>query len=73
MDRSRKVGNADRVGWGIGGSRAENVNFVEQGIAFSCSGVIAIYLLAIYKNGCFCLLAIDKIGKFVGKRLMIWL
>ena len=40
--------------------RAENVNFVEQGIAFSCSGVIAIYLLAIYKNGWFCLLAINK-------------
>lgn len=73
MERSGKVGNADRVGRGIGGGRAENVNFVERGIAFSCSGVIVIYLLAIYKNGCFCLLTIDKIGKFVGKRLMIWL
>ena len=73
MDRSRKVGNADKVGWGVEAGGAENVNFVEQGIAFSCSGVIAIYLLAIYKNGCFCLLAINKIGKFVGKRLMIWL
>ena len=60
MDRSGKVGNADRVGREIGGGRAEKVNFVEQCIAFSCSGVIAIYLLAIYKNGCFCLLAIDK-------------
>ena len=73
MDRSGKVGNADRLGRGIGGGRTENVNFVEQGMAFSCSGVIAVYLLAIYKNGWFCLLAIDKIGKFVGKRLMIWL
>ena len=60
MDRSGKVGNADRVGRGMEAGRAENVNFIEQGIVFSCSGVIAIYLLAIYKNGCFCLLAIDK-------------
>ena len=73
MERSGKVGNTDRVGRGIGGGGTGKVNFVEQGMAFSCRDDIAIYLLAIYKNGCFCLLAINKIGKFVGKRLMIWL
>ena len=73
MERSGKVGNTDRGGRGMEKGRAEKVNFVEQGIALSCRDDIAIYLLAIYKNGCFCLLAINKIGKFVGKRLMIWL
>ena len=60
MERSGKVGDTDKVGWGMEVGETEKVNFVEQGMAFSCSGVIAIYLLAIYKNGCFCLLPIDK-------------